>query len=161
MLAAIVAVADAASAQTLEGCTVVELTDPARRAYECTGGLVLEAEAAAELGLAAPGADDATTEITLRSGAVLVDVDPGRPVQIRTPQAIAAVRGTQYVVDATTDATAVFVVRGAVSVRRAGESDGSVVLGPGDGVDVTLGGELVVRQWRPERARALLARLGR
>jgi ferric-dicitrate binding protein FerR (iron transport regulator) len=76
-----------------------------------------------------------------------------------TPQAIAAVRGTKWAVDAEGAKTSVFVVNGSVSVARpAGR--GSVVLGAGDGVDVEPSGELIVKRWPPARVTALMARLG-
>jgi ferric-dicitrate binding protein FerR (iron transport regulator) len=75
-----------------------------------------------------------------------------------TPQAIAAVRGTKWAVDATEGKSSVFVVNGRVSVaRRAGAN--RVVLGPGEGVDVEAAGALTVKRWPPARVAALLARL--
>ena len=80
--------------------------------------------------------------------------------QVITPQAIAAVRGTKWAVDVATGKTSVFVVRGRVAVRRPSAGRG-VTLGPGEGVDVDTGtGPLTVKRWPPERAAALLARLG-
>ena len=85
---------------------------------------------------------------------------PGRArFDVVTPQAIAAVRGTKWAVDAEGAKTSVFVVDGRVSVARpAGR--GSVVLGAGDGVDVEPSGELIVKRWPPARVTALMARLG-
>ena len=81
--------------------------------------------------------------------------------QILTPQAIAAVRGTQWLADVAGERTSVFVVTGRVLVRRASTSRG-VVLGPGQGVDVDPGtAPLTVRRWPAARAAALLARFGR
>jgi ferric-dicitrate binding protein FerR (iron transport regulator) len=77
-----------------------------------------------------------------------------------TPQAIAAVRGTKWAVDAAEGKTSVFVVNGQVSVaRRVGSN--RVVLGPGEGVDVEATGDLTVKRWPPARVAALLARLVR
>jgi len=76
-----------------------------------------------------------------------------------TPQAIAAVRGTKWAVDAEGAKTSIFVVEGRVRVARpAGR--GSVVLGAGDGVDVEPSGDLIVKRWPPARVTALMARLG-
>jgi hypothetical protein len=85
-----------------------------------------------------------------------------RSFEIRTPQAIAAVRGTQWTVDVAGGKTAVFVVTGRVSVRRVSGGTGSVNLSAGEGVDVEPGtAPLVVRRWPAARASALLARFGR
>jgi len=102
--------------------------------------------------------------VNLQNRAVLIDAPTGalrQGFQVQTPQAIAAVRGTQWVVDVSTGKTAVFVVTGRVSVRRTA-NDRGVNLGPGEGVDVEQGtAPLVVRQWPAARRTALLARFGR
>ena len=80
--------------------------------------------------------------------------------QVITPQAIAAVRGTKWAVDAQESRTSVLVLRGQVAVRRPSGA-GQVVLGPGEGVDVDRGPDaLVVKRWQQPRVDALLARLG-
>ena len=76
-----------------------------------------------------------------------------------TPQAIAAVRGTRWAVDAEGGKTSVFVVNGRVNVARAG-GRGRVDLGPGEGVDVEPSGQLIVKRWPAPRVAALMARLG-
>jgi len=100
--------------------------------------------------------------IESRLNALLLEVPkkPGRArFDVVTPQAIAAVRGTKWAVDAEGAKTSVFVVDGRVSVARpAGR--GSVVLGAGDGVDVEPSGDLIVKRWPPARVTALMARLG-
>jgi hypothetical protein len=57
--------------------------------------------------------------------------------------------------------TATLVIDGSVTVK--GDFDqGSVDLGPGQGVDVSLGkGPLQVKRWPEQRVAALLARFGR
>lgn len=149
------------AAQTLAGCTATDLTDPPRIAYQCPGGLVIEAEAAAALGIVTAAPDGRPTDIEVSSDAVLIEVEPGTgPFQIRTPHAIAAVRGTEYAVDVEDGKTAVFVAEGEVAVSRPDGSD-TVVLGPGFGVDVTAGEPLVVREWGAQRVTNLLNRFGR
>ncbi|MEP1573540.1 FecR family protein [Roseibium album] len=149
------------SAQTLTGCTSTELADPARVVYQCPGGLILEAEAAAALGVTATATDGRPTEIDVSSDAVLIDIAPGSgSFQIRTPQAIAAVRGTVYTVEVADGTTAVFVSEGEVTVSRSDGSD-QVVLAAGFGVDVTPGEPVVVREWGAERVRNLFDRFGR
>ena len=101
--------------------------------------------------------------VDLQSKAVLVDAprqQGKRRFQVTTPQAIAAVRGTKWAVDAQETRTSVLVLRGRVAVRRPGGA-GQVVLGPGDGVDVEPGtAPLVIKRWPQPRVDALLARLG-
>ena len=81
--------------------------------------------------------------------------------EVITPQAIAAVRGTQWAVDVQGGKTSVFVVKGHVEVRRP-SSTAAVNLGAGQGVDVEAGGApLVVKNWPAKRVAALMARLGR
>ncbi|MEO9528876.1 FecR domain-containing protein [Roseibium sp.] len=149
------------TAQTLSDCARTELQDPARIVYQCAGGITLEAEAATALGITERTADERPTDAELSSDGLYVEVTPGSgPFQIRTPHAIAAVRGTVYVVDVTTTMTAVFVRRGEVSVSHAGSSE-EVVLTPGLGVDVVPGEPLVTRRWPAERVENLLQRFGR
>lgn len=147
-------------AQGSSSCVSVELRNPARVAVRCPGGLVIEAEAAARLQIRArvPGGPPTSAEVS--GQAVLIDLRQTRPFEIRTPHAIASVRGTVYAVEVTTGSTAVFVVEGRVRVAaRTGR--GVAMLGPGEGVDVTPGAELTVRRWPEQRVRRLLSRFGR
>ena len=146
-----------ASAQTtLPGCTPRQIDKPRRTVFDCAGGLTIEAEAAARLSATAPEA------IELHGGAALIELKPGsgRPFQIRTPHAIASVRGTLYAVDVTDDKTAVFVVRGRVRVTRLNGRAG-VTLTAGKGTEVRPGKPLIVRKWPAARVSELLARFGR
>jgi ferric-dicitrate binding protein FerR (iron transport regulator) len=69
------------------------------------------------------------------------------------------VRGTKWAVDAVENKTSVFVANGSVAVsRRSGGS--TVILKPGEGVDVEAAGPLTVKRWAPARIAALMARLG-
>lgn len=148
------------AAQTATGCTRSELDAPPRIVYQCAGGILLEAEAAAALGFLDSQANDRPAAVELSSDAILIDVETGSgPFQIRTPHAIAAVRGTQYAVSVTDTLTEVFVSEGEVAVSRPDGSD-LVVLTAGLGVDVAPGQPLVVRQWQDERVARLLSRFG-
>ena len=99
----------------------------------------------------------------LDSGAVLVDFHSSakrRTFQILTPNAIAAVRGTRWVVSAEPARSSVFVISGRVAVSRP-QAQPTVLLGPGQGVDVAPDGlPLVVKRWAAARVRTLLARFG-
>lgn len=153
--------ASPAGAQTLSGCAATTRDDPPRTVYECAGGVTLEAEAAALLGITDGAADRRPEEAELTSEGVYIEVDPAiGPFQIRTPHAIAAVRGTVFVVDVDADTTSVFVREGEVAVSHA-DGSGTVVLSPGLGVDVTPGTPLETRRWPAPRVEALLARFAR
>ncbi|MDW4499892.1 FecR family protein [Sulfitobacter sp. D35] len=145
-------------AQVPAGCAVTAATDPDRSVLTCEGGLVVEIEAATQLGLVA--ADP--RRLSLEDGAILVQSQPGSgPRQVRTPHAIAAVRGTVFAVDVADEATSVFVVEGAVSVQQTRAGGDDVLLEQGEGVDVTPGEALEVKTWGAARVAALLARFGR
>ncbi|HEX2725953.1 MAG TPA: FecR family protein [Beijerinckiaceae bacterium] len=137
---------------------------PPRQMIRCGTGLTVEATAGADYTLVDHDRDTVPDAVSLRAGAVLVHVPPragGRTFRVQTPQAIAAVRGTDWAVDAAGAKTSVFVVSGRVAVQRAGGAR-AVTLGPGDGVDVEGGAApLQVKRWSAERAAALLARFGR
>lgn len=155
------AAAAPASAQQVNDCDMVERPDPARIVYECENGLVFEAEAAARFEIEPNAALPRPETIRVDEDALLIDVEPGSgSFQILTPHAIAAVRGTLFVVDVTAEMTSVFVVRGQVEVTRLDGSD-QVVLSAGDGVEVTETTPLTVKQWPPEKVDRLLARFAR
>jgi ferric-dicitrate binding protein FerR (iron transport regulator) len=150
-----------APAQTLSGCTRADHGDPPRVVYQCAGGVTLEAEAATALGITEKRADGRPTDVDVSSDGLYIEVAPGSgPFQIRTPHAIAAVRGTVYLVDVSDTGTAVFVRRGEVSVSHVGGSD-QVVLTPGLGVDVVPGEPLETRRWPAARVQSLMSRFGR
>ena len=127
------------------------------------GELTIVAEDGAMFTLQSLDRTGSVNAVDLQSKALLVDAprqQGKRRFQVTTPQAIAAVRGTKWAVDAQATRTSVLVLRGRVAVRRPGGA-GQVVLGPGDGVDVEPGTDpLVVKRWPQPRVDALLARLG-
>src|SRR5215468_8793225 len=102
---------------------------------------------------------DAGGEITLRSGPPLFDRPLGSvpaPVQIRSPFALIAVRGTRFFAGPSNGRFGVFVERGLVAVTSAGRR---VILHDGEGTDFSAPGTRPspVKQWQPERIRAALA----
>lgn len=149
----------AAAAQVDSGCTRARVGGPPREVFRCANGLVIDVEAASRMGLAVD--DNGPRDLTLERGAVYVEARPGARFQILTPVAIAAVRGTEFAVDAGADGTSVFVVEGRVRVTKRRLPGAAVELGPGEGVDVRRSEPLVVRTWGAARVRALLARFGR
>ena len=100
---------------------------------------------------------DAGGEMTLRSGPLLFDGQPRRArVQIRSPFALIAVRGTRFFAGPSNDRFGVFVARGSVTVTSAGQQ---VILREGEGTDIAWPGTppTPVKRWSPERIRAALA----
>ena len=151
-----------ASAQpAIPGC-VAEQPAKAPQTLRC-GGLTIVAEDGAQFTIAARDRSGDVAKVDLRGKALLLDVPKqkiGHRFEVITPQAIAAVRGTKWVIDAQGTTTSVLVLGGKVAVRRRIGSP-RVILGPGDGVDVDQDiGVLKVKRWPQARISALLARLG-
>lgn len=100
---------------------------------------------------------DAGGEMTLRSGPMLFDGQPRRAgVQVRSPFALIAVRGTRFFAGPSNDRFGVFVARGSVTVSASGQQ---VILHEGEGTDIVSPGwpPTPVKRWAPERIRAALA----
>ena len=96
-------------------------------------------------------------EMMLRSGPLLFDGQPHRAgVQIRSPFALIAVRGTRFFAGPSNDLFGVFAVRGSVAVIAAGQQ---VILRQGEGTDIASPGAppTPVKRWAPERIRAAIA----
>ena len=142
------------------GCSPQNPTSTAQT-LRCEGGVTIVAENGARFTLLDRDGNGRVDSVELSSKALLLEVPKkagGNRFEVMTPQAIAAVRGTKWAVDATEGKSSVFVVNGRASVaRRAGAN--RVVLGPGEGVDVEATGALTVKRWPPARVAALLARL--
>lgn len=151
-----------ASAQSSGAGCVLEPGAGGRNVLRCADGLSITVERGARYSLIDRNGDGEADGASLRSKALMIDGPAGAAggFKVVTPQAIAAVRGTRWAVDVSGGKTAVFVVRGRVSVQRATGGEG-VVLRPGEGVDVDRGtGPLTVKRWPAARVAALLARLG-
>jgi ferric-dicitrate binding protein FerR (iron transport regulator) len=153
----------AASAQAALTCPTTP-TANGTQTLRCAGGVTIIAESGAKFTLLDRDNNGRVDGVDLQSKAVFVEAPKqkaGRTFEVMTPQAIAAVRGTKWAVDAEGAKTSVFVDTGRVAVRRPA-APGLVVLGPGEGVDVdTTATPLEVRRWPQPRVAALLARLGR
>jgi hypothetical protein len=97
-------------------------------------------------------------DITVRSGPILFDRPAGSAparMQIRTPFALIAVRGTRFFAGPSAGVFGVFVERGSVAVSAAGTR---VVLRSGQGTNIANPGAAPTAPapWRPERVRAAL-----
>jgi ferric-dicitrate binding protein FerR (iron transport regulator) len=79
---------------------------------------------------------------------------------VESETAVASVRGTEWLVEATKDSTAVFVLRGSVEVASRGAEAGAVIVGPGQGTDVAAGAAPTLpKLWGAKRRFAALARV--
>jgi hypothetical protein len=154
-----------AAAQTASfGCTLEAVAGTGRHVVRCQRGISITVEEGARYTLIDRDGDNVADGVRLRRKALLLDVPRGASGSgfvVVTPQAIAAVRGTEWAVDVQGRRTSVLVLEGNVSVGRPA-SGAAVGLGPGQGVDVEPGtAPLTVRRWPDARVAALLARLGR
>ncbi|MFK7746195.1 MAG: FecR domain-containing protein [Roseobacter sp.] len=143
-------------------CTWTTLDNPTRQLIVCGQSLTVEREQGSDVTIVERRGDAPPAAIDLQNGALFIEVEPdSTPTLIRTPNAIAAVRGTTYVVDARPDSTSVFVLKGAVNVTKPEAAGVSVTLGPGEGVDVDAASPLEVKVWPVDRVASLLGRFGR
>jgi ferric-dicitrate binding protein FerR (iron transport regulator) len=155
--------ASQAAAQPADFGCISKPTAQATQTLQCDTAITIVTEDGAKFELKDRNRDGRVDSVELSNKALLVEVPKkpgGNQFDVVTPQAIAAVRGTKWAVDASEGKTSVFVVDGSVSVARPA-GGGAVVLGPGDGVDVEPTGTLIVKRWPPARVAALMARLGR
>ncbi|AGB71241.1 MULTISPECIES: FecR domain-containing protein [Rhizobium] len=155
--------AGTAFAQGVTNCPLQPTVSTERRTLNCQPGLSITVERGAHFHLADRNRDGRVDAIVLDSKAALVDVDSSRVqggFEVVTPQAIAAVRGTRWAVDAQRGKTSVLVLRGRVAVNKVSTEQG-VTLGQGQGVDVDrTRSALRVNPWGQPRINALMARLG-
>jgi FecR-like protein len=153
---------ETARAQPASSSCSSEYSAGGTQTMHCAGGLTIISENGARFTIQDHGRSGRVDAVDLNSKALLIDVpakSDGNKFRVITPQAIAAVRGTKWAVDAAEGKTSVFVVNGRVAVgRRTGSH--TVTLGAGEGVDVEQGAPLTVKRWKAERVSALLARLG-
>jgi ferric-dicitrate binding protein FerR (iron transport regulator) len=145
------------------GCRLVPVAGTTRQVLKCREGLTITMEDGARFTLKDRDRNGKADAVRLRRKALLLDAPAGSVpggFAVVTPQAIAAVRGTKWVVDVGQGKTSVFVLRGRVAVQRPASTAG-VVLAPGEGVDVEAGTEpLTVKRWPAKRVTALMARFG-
>jgi hypothetical protein len=151
-----------AAAQSANMGCATENRANATQTLRCEDGVTIVAENGARFTLQDRDGNGRVDSVELSSKALLLEVPKkqgGNRFRVITPQAIAAVRGTKWAVDAAESKTSVFVVNGRVAVgRRTGSH--TVTLGPGEGVDVEAAGPLTVKRWPAARVAALMARLG-
>jgi hypothetical protein len=136
------------------------------RILRCGNDLTVQPAAGTTYHPSDAGQPGPPTAVHLDDGALLLEFHRSKrqhDFQILTPEAIASVRGTRWAVETKPGRTSVLVLRGVVEVARAGAGAGSsVLLRPGEGVDVGAGdAPLKANRWARERVKALLARFNR
>src|SRR5262249_35725611 len=135
--------------------------NPSEKVLRCGDQLTIRNARNTSYRLTGQNGDEMPKGAELDSGALMIEFKPSaakRSFQIRTPHALAAVRGTTWAVEVDADKTATLVISGVVEVRRPNAKKG-VRLRAGQGSDVTSGtGPLTVKRWGKPRVDALLAR---
>jgi len=144
------------------GCVLIsDDRNPLDKILRCGEGLSIRSTPNARYHLTDQDGSQTPAAARLDSGALMIEFTPGkhrRNFQILTPQAIAAVRGTKWVVEVISGRTSTLVLSGTVEVARRRGARGAV-LQAGEGIDVSAGsGPLVVKRWAKRRVDALLAR---
>jgi hypothetical protein len=146
------------------GCLLLDVGSTGRQVVRCGNDIRISVERGAEYSLHDRNGDGLVDQVRLRSRALLLVIQgevARKGFEVVAPQAIAAVRGTRWAIDAASDRTSVFVADGQVSVTRRNDT-ASVTLTSGEGVDVDGSrGPLEVRRWPRNRVTGLLERTGR
>lgn len=146
------------------GCVLAADHHGPDKILRCGNGLTIHVAAKTHYRLTDQQGKEPPRDLELESGALLLEFVPSdhrTNFQILTPHAIAAVRGTKWAVDVTSDRTATLVISGAVEVKRR-QSTQAAILRAGEGADVASGtAPIEVKRWKKTRVRALLARFGR
>jgi ferric-dicitrate binding protein FerR (iron transport regulator) len=137
--------------------------NPSEKMLRCGDALVVRQAVDANGHVAIPLGTGQPNEVGLDGGALMIEFHPTKEhptFQIRTPYAIAAVRGTKWIVDVGPAKASTFVIAGVVAVSRPGAAQ-TALLHAGEGSDVFPdSGPIVLKRWPAQRVRALLARFG-
>lgn len=126
----------------------------------CDGGIVVTVGVGTEVNLETLAGQGDSVVVQLIEGIIGLLAPPAgwRRFEVRTPLAIASVRGTEWLVEHGAEASAVFVRDGRVAVRARG---GGGTLGPGEGITIAAGGGPgEVKVWGPPRIARATAALG-
>jgi FecR protein len=163
----------AVTAEAQSGACVLSRNprNPNERILRCGSELTITPAPGTVYRPAAAGDDGLPASVQLDSGALLIEFNFKRrqEFQILTPQVVASVRGTKWAMEVKPGETTTLVLAGEVTVARKNDPE-KVVVGPGEGVDVSslgaprsVGGQqerMAVKQWEPARVNELLGRFG-
>ncbi len=152
-----------AFAQSGECRLVADDRNPSEKIMRCGDNLVVREAPGTRYHPVDQQEKEQPKALRLDAGALMIEFHPSdtrKNLQILTPHAIAAVRGTKWVVDVGPARTSTLVISGEVAVGRPHAAP-SVVLKPGEGADISPGtGAITAKRWPRKRVRALLARFG-
>jgi hypothetical protein len=142
---------------------VADDRNPSEKILRCGDDLVVRATPGTRYHPVDQRGNEPPKALQLDTGALMIEFHPNnmqKDFQILTPQAVAAVRGTKWVVDVSGARTSTLVISGEVAVVGL-RADKTVVLKPGEGADISAGTDsFAAKRWPEERVRALLARFG-
>jgi FecR protein len=159
----VLAAAAPASSQSGACELIPDDRNPPEKILRCGAALVVRTAAGTTYHVVDQQQTQQPNALQLDDGALMIEFHPtkkNRTFQILTPHAIAAVRGTKWVVEVGSGRTSTFVMSGIVAVSRPGEGQ-TALLRRGEGADVSPdSGPIVVKRWAAARVRALLARFG-
>jgi FecR protein len=172
-----------AAAQS-EACILSpDKNNPSEQILRCGAELTITPAPGTVYHPAATGEDGLPPSVQLDSGALLIEfhakdtaentATPHRDFQVLTPQVVASVHGTKWMMEVKPGQTSAVVLLGQVAIARKDAAD-AVMVGPGRGVDVTAAdpakiskskngsqpAPIAVKRWAPARVKALLARFG-
>jgi FecR-like protein len=153
--------------------------NPNEQVLRCGGELTITPAPGTVYHPAAAGEDGLPPSVELDSGALLIefhakDTAKLRDFRILTPQVVASVHGTKWMMEVKPGQTSVVVLLGQVAIARK-DAANTVMVGPGRGVDVAVAdpgkttkskrgsdetAPIAVKRWAPARVKALLARFG-
>jgi hypothetical protein len=155
------AAAAPAASQSGECRLVADDRNPSEKIMRCGDDLVVRAAPGTRYHPVDQQGKEQPNALRLDAGALMIEFHPSdthKNFQILTPHAIAAVRGTKWVVDVGRARTSTLVISGEVAVGRP-HTEPTVVLEPGEGADISPGsGTITAKRWPKKRVRALLAR---
>jgi hypothetical protein len=169
-----------AAAQS-EACILSpDKNNPSEQILRCGAELTITPAPGTVYHPAATGEDGLPPSVQLDSRALLIEFHAKdtatlhHDFQILTPQVVASVRGTKWMMEVKPGQTSAVVLLGQVAIARKDAAD-AVMVGPGRGVDVTAAdpakiskskngssqpAPIAVKRWAPARVKALLARFG-
>jgi hypothetical protein len=152
-----------ALSQGSECALVADDRNPSEQILRCGADLVVRTAPGTRYHPIDQQGNEPPKALQLDAGALMIEFHPSeaqKNFQILTPHAIAAVRGTKWVVDVISTRTSTLVISGEVAVSRPHANE-TVVLKAGQGADVSAGtGSIAAKRWPNKRVRALLARFG-
>ncbi len=144
-----------AFAQSGECRLVADDRNPSEKIMRCGDDLVVREARGTRYHSVDQQGKEQPKALRLDAGALMIEFHPGdthKNFQILTPHAIAAVRGTKWVVDVGRARTSTLVISGEVAVGRP-HAEPALIHKPGEGADISPGtGAIAAKRWPEESA---------